>query len=30
MIGATRSRVGFFMNMFLKPGCIGYNGVLHD
>jgi len=28
MIGATRSRVNFFMNRFRKLGFIEYNGVL--
>jgi len=29
MIGATRSRVSFFMNKFRKMGFIEYNGGLH-
>jgi CRP/FNR family transcriptional regulator, cyclic AMP receptor protein len=29
MIGATRSRVNFFMNKFKKLGFIGYDGGLH-
>jgi CRP/FNR family transcriptional regulator, cyclic AMP receptor protein len=29
MIGATRSRVNFFMNKFRKLGFIGYDGGLH-
>jgi len=28
MIGATRSRVSFFMNRFRKLGFIDYNGTL--
>ena len=28
MIGATRSRVNFFMNKFRKQGLIEYNGAL--
>jgi CRP/FNR family cyclic AMP-dependent transcriptional regulator len=28
MIGATRSRVSFFMNLFRKLGSIRYNGGL--
>ena len=28
MIGATRSRVNFFMNKFKKQGFIRYNGEL--
>jgi CRP/FNR family cyclic AMP-dependent transcriptional regulator len=28
MIGATRSRVNFFMNKFRKLGLIEYNGTL--
>ena len=28
MIGATRSRVNFFMNKFRKLGLIKYNGKL--
>jgi len=29
MIGATRSRVNFFMTKFRKLGFIGYDGGLH-
>ena len=29
MIGATRSRVNFFMNKFVKMGYVGYDGGLH-
>ena len=29
MIGTTRSRVNFFMNIFRKLGFIQYNGGLH-
>ena len=29
MIGATRSRVNFFMNKFRKLGLIKYNGLIH-
>jgi CRP-like cAMP-binding protein len=29
MIGATRSRVSFFMTKFRKLGFIGYEGGLH-
>ena len=29
MIGATRSRVNFFMNKFRKLGFIQYNGEIH-
>ena len=29
MVGTTRSRVGFFMNKFRKPGFIDYNRELH-
>jgi CRP-like cAMP-binding protein len=29
MIGATRSRVSFFMNKFRKLGFLDYNGGLH-
>jgi CRP/FNR family cyclic AMP-dependent transcriptional regulator len=29
MFGTTRSRVGFFMNKFRKPGFIDYNRELH-
>jgi CRP/FNR family cyclic AMP-dependent transcriptional regulator len=29
MIGATRSRVNFFMNKFRKLGFIGFDGGLH-
>jgi CRP/FNR family cyclic AMP-dependent transcriptional regulator len=29
MIGATRSRVSFFMNKFRKLGFLEYNGGLH-
>jgi len=29
MIGATRSRVNFFMNRFRKQGFIEYNGRIH-
>jgi hypothetical protein len=28
MVGATRARVGFFMNKFRKPGFIDYNREL--
>jgi hypothetical protein len=29
MIGATRSRVSFFMNKFKKLGFLEYNGGVH-